>query len=759
MTIPVPPGMKNLSLLLRRNRYFYLGIFFIFFVFFYPLFLQGKIPIPADTIVGLYHPWRDVIWNKYTAGVPFKNFLITDPVRQQYVWRKLAFDEIKKGNIPYWNPYSFAGMPLLANIQSAVLYPLNILFFLLPFPFAWGILVFLQPVLASVFLFTYLRLIGLSRAGSFLGAVSFSLSGVFVAWLEWNTVLHTLLWLPYCLFLCEKLSRSWDRKTALLLSFAFLLSFFAGHLQLFFYVLLTVLGYIFFRKKNSFRYVSSIVLLFLFLSLIQSIPTAQLILASGRSTDQGNVTTAAGWFIPFAHAIQFFAPDFFGNPATNNYFGVWNYGEFIGYIGVVPFMLALYGMFSASKKRYPVAPFFIGLFLIGILFAFPTPLAKLPFILNIPFLSTSQPTRLLSLIVFSLAVFSAIGFDEFFFQIPRRKIHYIIGGMMCIGIGLWVFASFGSLPDIPTDVDWHSIARRNLVLPSVFFLVASAIFFLVTTIQKFKKIGAITLLILTLFDLFRFGWKFTPFTSPDWIFPQTKLITFLQEQSAYWRVMALDRRIFPPNFSAFYRLQDVAGYDPIYLRSYAHIVAAWERDASDLTPAAFHRILTPSNVDSFFPDLLGVKYILSFGPIQSEKLVYVASEGETHLYENRNVFPRAFFVEDVVVAKHNQDALEKMFTLNQNLRYTAVALKDLALIPKPIQPEEYVTIVSYEATKIEIKTRAITDRLLVLSDIYYPAWNVSIDNTLRELLPIDFALRGVVVPTGEHTVVFRSKFL
>ena len=53
------------------------------FIFFSPVWLKGKLPIPADTIVGLYHPFRDMVWKEFTAGVPFKNFLITDAVRQQ----------------------------------------------------------------------------------------------------------------------------------------------------------------------------------------------------------------------------------------------------------------------------------------------------------------------------------------------------------------------------------------------------------------------------------------------------------------------------------------------------------------------------------------------------------------------------------------------------------------------------------------------------------------------------------------------------
>src|SRR3989344_1754572 len=132
-----------------------LSIIFIILTYFYPFLLQGKIPIPADTIVGLYHPWRDTVWDGFTAGVPYKNYLITDPVRQQYVWRKLAIEELKKGNLPSWNPYSFSGTPLAANFQTAAFYPLNLLFFIFPFQTAWGILIVLQLLIGGLALYFF----------------------------------------------------------------------------------------------------------------------------------------------------------------------------------------------------------------------------------------------------------------------------------------------------------------------------------------------------------------------------------------------------------------------------------------------------------------------------------------------------------------------------------------------------------------------------------------------------------------------------
>jgi hypothetical protein len=83
-----------------------------------------------------------------------------------------------------------------------------------------------------------------------------------------------------------------------------------------------------------------------------------------------------GWYIPWQNFTQFIAPDFFGNPSTLNYWGVWNYGEFIGYVGFIPLVFALYALFF---RRGKTTAFFSLCLLLSLLFAFPTIFAKIPF--------------------------------------------------------------------------------------------------------------------------------------------------------------------------------------------------------------------------------------------------------------------------------------------------------------------------------------------------------------------------------------------
>lgn len=743
-------------------------------LFFYPFFLHGKIPIPADTIVGMYHPWRDVIWGNLQAGVPYKNFLITDPVRQQYVWRKLAIDQIRSGNFPSWNPYSFSGTPLAANFQTGAYYPLNIIFFILPFNLAWGSLVLLQSFLAGLFLYLYLRYIKISKLAGLVSALSFSFSGFVIAWLEWNTIMHVVLWLPLILLAKEHLLNKLSFVWILIFIFAEVSQIFAGHIQFLFYCMVVSNIYLFVRITQisiANREISKFISFFikkyapfiligavvLFITAIQWFPTLKLISYSARNIDQGS-WLKAGWFIPWQHLIQFIAPDFFGNPATGNYFGVWNYGEFIGYIGIIPLIFALYALVFRFDKK---VMFFGTCLFTGFLFSLPTPLAKLPYLLGIPLLSSSQPTRLIFIIDFALCILAALGFDQLLKNKSLKKILFIVSPLGLLLILVWLLVINPSMFDLSMSSINSAVSRKNLILPSLILITSSLLLIAFISIKKgiLKSFLVACLLFIVIFDLLRFSWKFIPFTKAEWIFPDTHLIKTLVDIKDNWRVLSLDRRVFPPNFSAYYQIQDVSGYDPLYLSVYNQLAASWERNTPDITPASFNRIVTPQNYESFITDLLGIKYVLSYGPVNSQKLILITSEGMTNLYENKKVFPRAFLAEQVINTENEQKSIDAMYNLQDKLRYIAVIQDKTKFIYNKLSTGEYAKVMSYNENNIKIDVKTNVTRLLVLTDTFYPSWEVFVDGRKSRIIRTDFAFRGVEVLSGNHFVEFKNKLL
>lgn len=750
------------------------------FIFARAFILQGLLPIPADTIIGLYHPYRDLYAADYPNGIPYKNFLITDPVRQIYIWKNLSIDILKNGNLPLWNPYEFSGTPLLANFQSSPFYPLNVILFAKPFEISWSIFVLIQPLLAGLFTYLYLRNFKIHQLAAVFGGIVFAFSGFAVSWMEWGTILSTGLWLPLMLLSVEKLIGVFDLKNqesrirnqklawGILYIFAISSSLLAGHLQTFFYSLIFVFVYFMVRwwqlRKNIRLLFLFIILnsLFLILTAVQWSPTLQFILLSARDSDQ-SLWQKEGWFLPWQHLVQFVAPDFFGNPATLNYWGTWNYGEMVGYVGIIPLVFALFALLSRLGKR----TILFGLALVvSLFFALPNPISKLPFVLDIPFLSTAQPTRLLFITCFSLAILSAFGFDYFIkkhFENNKKAIlSKLVFSILIMGILLgtiWVFVLFGkNFVDInPT---WNmAVAQKNLLLPSALFgLFAGMVLVnIFVNSRKIKHLIVIFVILFVTLDLIRFANKFDPFVSRNYLFPETKAIEYLQKQPGIFRIASLDSGLLPPNFATQYRLQSISGYDPLFLNSYAQYIVAMERNEPNVNPPyGFNRIVEPKNYNSPLFDLLNVKYVLSLNDIDSPKLTKIFEEGQTKIYENEDVLPRVFFVKRITAQSNPENAIKDLF--NQEASSSAVVeMQDQSLVAEYNLGSAMIS--RYTENEIEIKTENNGNGFLVVSDIYYPTWNATVDGEEWTIYKTNYTFRGIVVPKGKHTIIMKASLL
>ena len=66
-----------------------------------------------------------------------------------------------------------------------------------------------------------------------------------------------------------------------------------------------------------------------------------------------------------------------------------------------------------------------------------------------------------------------------------------------------------------------------------------------------------------------------------------------------------------------------------------------------------------------------------------------------------------------------------------------------------------VTQVEYKANKMVYKSSLAEDRLIVLSEVYYPkGWSSTIDGKDVEYIRANYLLNAIVVPKGEHTIEF-----
>ncbi len=113
---------------------------------------------------------------------------------------------LQAGRLPLWNPYLFMGVPLLANSQAGVLYPLNWPFWLLLLPHAalhWSALLHLWLAGSGTYFYARASL-RLGRLGAWTAGATFALGGYLGAQVEHINQLQALSWFPWALLLYER---------------------------------------------------------------------------------------------------------------------------------------------------------------------------------------------------------------------------------------------------------------------------------------------------------------------------------------------------------------------------------------------------------------------------------------------------------------------------------------------------------------------------------------------------------------------------
>jgi hypothetical protein len=123
---------------------------------------------------------------------------------------------------------------------------------------------------------------------------------------------------------------------------------------------------------------------------------------------------------------------------------------------------------------------------------------------------------------------------------------------------------------------------------------------------------------------------------------------------------------------------------------------------------------------------------------------------------NNGAFGNCWFVKKVEVVE-NADA--EILSLGKvDLKTTAVInKKDEKLIGSyNYDSTANIQLVSYKPNSLVYKTTAKASQFAVFSEIYYPkGWNAYVDGKLAEYASVNYLLRGMNIPAGEHSVEFR----
>lgn len=715
------------------SRWWPIGIILaVWLAFAYPYWGKGLVPFPSKYLVTFFPPWSNVY------GMPVKNNAMPDVITQIYPWKHVTAATWKQGELPLWNPYSFSGTSHVGNYQSAIFSPINALYFVLPEIHAWSVMILLQPLLAGLFMFLFLRSLAISKPGSILGSLAYMFSGFIVVWMAYGTLGYAVLFLPPVLYGIQT-------KRYVLTAAGVALSFLSGHFQMSVYVLFYAISFALYRKEWTSMF---FIALGLGLAAPQVFPAFDSYQAAVRSSIFGK-----GEVIPWQYLVTIFSPDFYGNPVTrNDWFG--HYAEWASFLGVIPLFVALFA--AVTKWKDPLVRFLIYMAAFSVSLAFQTPILDLFYALRIPVLGTSSASRIIVLASFSLAVLSGIGLDALIHCWKAntwKNIRWWLGLSALFILFLWVIlVLFRPLP-----AEKLTVAMRNSVLPTAMLgglLVTSIVGFWLP--KRLRLIPVVILLVLTAFDTYRFAAKWMPFDPGEYVYPELPVISKLKEliEKDHSRVFGNIGNEVGSRFG----IQLVDGYDALYQYRYGKFISS----ISTGTPHPVDRsVVTFDKHGKYSEDvleLLGVKYYMhkkSDGrfvwayPFWEYPQYRLAWEDDNfQILENTKSFPRAFLASSFRVETEDQKILDALYSVNR--RDAVILEKEPSTVPEPGKGD--VAIELYRPTEVVMNTKADVPKLLFLSDVFDSGWRATIDGNQAELYRANFDFRAVALPAGSHTI-------
>ncbi|MFZ5366026.1 MAG: YfhO family protein [Patescibacteria group bacterium] len=758
--------MKKLMLkkFFLRN-WFLFALILLVFIFFWKFFLGGLLPIPADIIVGLYYPWLDYKWG-YAVGVPVKNPLLSDIPSLLYPWRSFVIDQLQIGQLPLWNPFYFGGMPLLANFQSAVFSYVNIFFLFLPKALAWSAGIIIQPFLTVFLIYLFLRNRNFEKISSLFGGVVFAFSGFFIAWMEYNVHGHTSLFLPLLLFLIDKYFSTNENRWLFLWSIFAAFQIFTGYIPIVIYSYL-IIG-LFIVYFYGFKVVSAkggqliklAIFWFLGLSLaaVQLLPGIELLKLSIREVDPIVKASNAG-FLPFSHLVTILAPDFFGNPATGNWWGQAFYDNFYFYAGTATIILVLLAVFSAKIDKF--ARFWVFLLTISLVMVLKNPIGE--FLQSILGLKGGVAARALFITDFSLAMLAAVGMETILRE--KRKIakHLFLAtllvGMSLVGLGIATLSI--------TDPAHKLVAQRNLIIPGgVFFLSLPLLFFSVFSRREILRSFSVFLFFcLVPLNLLYSTQKYLPFSKPEQVFPTTPVIEFLQKQEKSFRFEPAD--VIPQNFWMPYGLETISGSDALLPKRMGEFLTAMETGKIQKDISRVHLL---KNYDSPLFLLLNIKYILAkkitkegkYDPsgeppprFQEKRYKLVFEDKTVQVWQDSKALPRAFWVHDFEVITEDGAIIKKLLASDFDVSRKLILEENPNFIPPEKKArQDKVEWLEYKPGKLKLVVESDQPGFVFLGNNFYPGWKGLVDNKESKIYRTNYTFQAVYVSGGKHEVKF-----
>ncbi len=698
----------------------------------------------------------------FADQILMNSFFWEDFAEYVFPMQTFAAKSFARGEIPFWNPYTFGGMPFYADLQVGFFYVFNRLLSLfilsgnnLPV-LALELVIIFHFFIAQINTYSLAKYLNVSSYGAVISAVSYSFSMLMVGHVIHPMIIYHLSWLPLVLMLFLK---SFDTKKIFysIISGAILgMAMLSGHPQSTLYIV-TLLGFtgiyqlFFFFKDSKFsKSIAKAVFIFFIpfviaigIFAVQYLPSKELSKYAQRN--EVSYAKATEGALQFKQIYTAIVPKLFGwvegsNLEASTFYLKLNgdlqrhfFWETAYYFGVVGAVFGLFGALVGFRLRY------VWLMIIFVAFGFlyaqggGSPIFNIFF--NLPYFGVFRnPGRMMFMVTLGASILSGFGFDFLWKEAFKKEtlVKFAIPLIIAFFIGFLassgVFANLMEAPFVAQKVIEDS---GNLAM--IFVLIAGLIGVLLNRAVISPSLAGIGLIILAFVDLFIVGASFN--RNPDnpertyELKPELKAMLTPKLPNEIFRV---SMRLYEPiRFMAMQRNQGlidevmlIEGYNPLILE----------------------RVLPPSPNAKTTLDLCNVKYEVK---VNLEK-------GTWAFAERTGFYPRIWLLRDyrVIETEKVSDFMKKN---NLDFLQTVVLEKRPKLSnPDTSQPFESKANCEYFSNNyIKFKVNSNLPAIAVISEIWYPNWKAYIDGRPVEVLRANYSLRAVEVPQGEHTLEMK----
>jgi hypothetical protein len=468
-------------------------------------------------------------------------------------------------------------------------------------------------------------------------------------------------------------------------------------------------------------------------------------------------------------SLKYFMPDILGHPTDIGVISKalhkvrggstfsQNYVSTTGYVGVLPLLLVVLALSVPRRRMIP----FIALSVIALLTVFGTGVLALLY-RTVPGFDFSRIDRVVLVYMVGVSILAGYGYDLAGERSAGRRSIYCGLGFIAFAVGLavWlrtsglemVLAETGDMVTRDTYLGYASgkiMAFLALALLSGGLLIGRG---LGKVSARVFFIGVVALLMI---DLLPNGTKFKVSQPADSVLPPSSFVDEMSGEQGLWRFAKFGAEVIPSNTATILGYDDIHGYDALNVNHYIEVLGAVDSTVIATSNAALRRRIGPisdrNGLGSRVLDLLNVKHILSVFELP----------GRTHRpvsWVNRDCLPRAFLVSRPRYFETFDDILAHM--RSDRFDPAAEVLLKGTVAAESGEDEDSVgvaetgtaEITRYAPNEVAVRVNALRDSYLVLSDVYYPGWEVFVDGTRQDLLRADYAFRAVRLTPGPHTV-------